>query len=92
MLEDMEEEEVCTQTGLTSVVTYLMSHDGVNQKTLIANTDASTITIYRIQNILLKHGLIRMEKSQMFNQNLYYLTDKGRKLGVLIVEIRRLLS
>lgn len=87
----MEEDDICNQTGLMSVTIYLLEHDGCNQKTIIENTRASTITIYRIQNILLKYGLITMSKSEAYNQNMYRLTDKGKKMARLFLEIRNLL-
>jgi hypothetical protein len=88
---NMIEDEICNQTGLMSVLIYLQENDGCNQKTLINNTKASTITIYRIQNILLKYNLITMKKSDVYNQNLYYLTERGKKLAKMFVEIRQLL-
>ena len=88
----MIEEEVCKQSGLMSVLVFLMDHDGCNQKTIIDNTKASPQTIYRIQNILQKYGLVRIEHITVYNQNLYFITDKGRRLGELFKQINAIIS
>lgn len=88
----MIEDEICSQTGLMSVLIFLLDNNGCNQKTLLMKTKASTITIYRIQNLLLKYKLIELRKSDIYNQNLYCLTEKGKKAGLLFKEIRDLIS
>ena len=89
---DMIEEEICKQSGLMSVLIFLMDHDGCNQRTIIQNTKASPQTIYRIQNILQKYGLVRMERITIYNQNLFFITEKGRRLGELFKQILAIIS
>ena len=88
----MIEEEICTQSGLMSVLIFLMDHNGCNQKTIIQNTKASPQTIYRIQNILEKYRLVKIERVTIYNQNLFYITDKGRQLGELFKQIQIIIS
>ena len=84
-------DELFTQAGLASVLLYLLDHDGSNQKTILENTRANTITINKIQHLLIKHKLITIKKGEYYNQVLYFITGKGRSIAGKILEIESLL-
>lgn len=84
--------ELLGKTGLISILLYLRNvHEKQNRTQIIANSYVNPMTVASALDMLKYHGLVTVEKGNLFNQTFHELTEKGRRVADLLQQIVDLL-